>query len=120
MSHFIELNLHTPDEWAAMLRKLEESLVTVGQLFGDEERLLRAKARRVCQSLRATTWDLSPVSFTTALPRGLNPDGRKLVNDALQTAAVQAFEVALMRCVSAWMDSIHERCTCLRELNDTH
>jgi hypothetical protein len=111
MGQVIHANFGTEREWQQTRDKTVDGLVTIGALFGDDERLMRAKADRVYDVLRQIVEDLPSLQITTKLPENLSQEQMRMLTEALKQAALKGVEAAMTHSVQVLMSSIYDLCT---------
>jgi len=111
MGEVIHANFGTEREWEQTHDKTVDGLVTIGNLFGDNESLMRAKADCVYQILRQIVEDIPSVQITTKLPENLTADQVRMMTEAIKQAALRGIEVAMTHSVQVLMSSIYDLCT---------
>ena len=98
-------------EWEQTRTRTTDGLVAIGNLFGDDEELMRAKADRVYQILREIVEDVPSLQITTRLPENLSEEQLEQMTAAIKDAALKGIEVAMTHSVCVLMSSIYDLCT---------
>jgi len=111
MGQVIKVNFGAQREWEEMHAKTVDGLVGIGARFGDDEKLMRAKADCVYHILRQMVEGVPSLQLTIKLPEGLPPAQVEVVTEALREAAMRGIEVALTHSVQAFMGSMYDLCT---------
>lgn len=88
-----------------------DGLSAVGELFGDDEALMRAKAERVHQLLRRIVEEIPTVRVTSHLPRDLTPGQVEMLTGALRAAVHKGIEVGIAHSVRVITDAVYDLCT---------
>ena len=98
-------------EWQQTRSRTADGLVAIGNLFGDDEELMRAKADRVYQLLREIVEEVPSLQLTTRLPENLSEEQLEQTTAAIKDAALKGIEVAMTHSVCVLMGSIYDLCT---------
>lgn len=111
MGEVIHVAFGTEREWQQTREKTADGLVTIGSLFGDDEKLMRAKADCVYHLLREIVEDVPSMQVKTRLPDNLSPEQLDALTRAIKDAAMQGIEIAMTHSVQVLMSSIYDLCT---------
>lgn len=111
MGEVIHVEFGTEREWEATRLKLVDGLVAIGELFGDEEALMRAKAQCIFQVLRTMVEEMPDTRVTARLPDGVSPEQVAVMTVAIKEAALKGIETALSHVVQVMMASIYDIAT---------
>ena len=111
MGQVIHVAFGTEREWEQTRAKTMDGLVAIGNLFGDDEALMRAKADCVYQILRQIVEDVPSVQITTRMPENLSDEQLDLLTGAIKDAALKGIEIAMTHSVQILMSSIYDLCT---------
>jgi hypothetical protein len=111
MGTVIHVAFGTEREWEQTRAKTVDGLVAIGNLFGDDERLMRAKAECVYRILRQIVEDVPSVQITTRMPENLSKEQLDLITSAIKEAALKGIETAMTHSVQVLMGSIYDLCT---------
>jgi hypothetical protein len=111
MGEVIHVAFGTEREWEQTRAKTADGLVTIGSIFGDDERLMRAKADCVYQILREIVEDVPAVQITTRMPENLTEEQLDTLTRAIKDAALKGIEIAMTHSVQVLMASIYDLCT---------
>jgi len=111
MGQVIHVAFGTEREWEQTRAKTVDGLVAIGNLFGDDEMLMRAKADCVYQILRQIVEDVPSVQITTRMPENLSEEQLALLTSAIKDAALKGIEIAMTHSVQVLMGSIYDLCT---------
>src|SRR6185503_14402329 len=111
MGEVIHVAFGTEREWEQTRAKTVDGLVAIGTLFGDDERLMRAKADCVYQILREIVEGIPTVQITTRMPENLSEEQLAVLTESIRQAALKGIEVAMTHSVQVLMSSIYDLCT---------
>lgn len=111
MGQVIHVNFGTEREWENTLAKTTDGLVAIGNLFGDDEALMRSKAQCVYQILRTIVEEVPTVQFTTKMPDNLDSDQLEQLKGIIKEATLKGIEVAMTHSVQTIMSHIYDLCT---------
>ena len=112
MGDVIYVNFAAERAWDQSHKRLTETLLAVGAMFGDDdEALLRAKADCAHDMIRRIVDEVPAADFTAAIPDNLPPDQCELVREALKVAAQEGIETAMKHSVQVLTNSIYDLCT---------
>src|SRR5690242_15561841 len=87
-------------EWEQTRSRTADGLVAIGNLFGDDEVLLREIVE-----------DVPSLQITTRLPDNLTEEQLEQMTSAIKEAALKGIEVAMTHSVCMLMSSIYDLCT---------
>src|SRR5262249_41396495 len=107
MGEVIHVGFGTEREWEQTREKTVDGLVTIGSLFGDDEKLMRAKADCVYQVLREIVEEVPSVQITTKLPENLSPEQLDILTRVIKEAALKGIHIAIAYSVQVLMGSIY-------------
>jgi hypothetical protein len=111
MGQVIKVNFGVEREWEETHAKTVDGLVCIGSLFGDDEKLMRAKAECVSRILRQMVEEVPSLQLSMEMPENLPPAQVELLTEALKEAAFRGIEVALTHSVQAFIGSVYDLCT---------
>jgi hypothetical protein len=111
MGQVIHVAFGTEREWQQTREKTVDGLITIGSLFGDDEKLMRAKGDCVYHVLREIVEDVPSIQVKTRLPDNLSPEQLDTLTRAIKDAALQGIEIAMTHSVQVLMESIYDLCT---------
>lgn len=111
MGDVVHVEFGTEREWAQTRERIVNGLVAIGALFGDDEKLMRAKAESVYILLRRVIDDIPSISVNARMPENLGDQDLDIVTEAIRVAALRGVEAAMTHAVQAMMESIYDLCT---------
>lgn len=111
MGDVIHVQFGTERMWDEAREATIEGLVAVGDAFGDEESLMRAKADAVFQVLRNMVENVPQLRMSCRLPEDLNEEQLGLVSAAIKEAALTGLQAGVNHSIQTMMASIYDLCT---------
>ena len=111
MGQVIKVNFGAEREWEDTHATIVDGLVCIGSLFGDDEKLMRAKADCVYRLLRRMVDDVPSPQLAIKPPKNLLRAQVKSIRVALKEAELRGIEIALTHVAQAVMDSAYDLCT---------
>ena len=111
MGEIIHVQFGTEREWESTHQKLIDGLCSIGQLFGDDPVLMKAKADRTYALLRQIVEDFPNVQVTTRIPDNLNEEQMKILTNTIKEATLKGIEAAMSHSVPLLMGAIYDLCT---------
>lgn len=111
MGDVIQASFGTEREWQLTRDRTTDGLLTIGELFGDDEGLMRAKAECVYQILREIVEGIPTVQITTRLPDNLTEEQLTVLTESIRQAALKGIEMAMTHSVQVLMSAIYDLCT---------
>ena len=101
----------TEDEWEKTRLKTIEGLVSVGHLFGDDKKLMEAKAEAVVELLKAMIGEVPNVQITFRTDSDISPEAIEGIKEAIKDAALLGVEKAMVHAVNCLMERVYDLCT---------
>lgn len=111
MGDVIHVQFGTERMWEEAREATVEGLVTVGEAFGDEEALMRAKADCVFHVLRNMVENVPQLRMNCRLPEDLSEDQLAMVSSAIKEAALTGLQAGVNHSIQTMMASIYDLCT---------
>jgi hypothetical protein len=111
MGQVIRVAFGTEREWEETYQTVIDGLVLIGALFGDEESMMRAKAKCVYSVLRSIIDQVPSIKINAPIPPGLLPEQLEVLKAGIKEAALRGIETAMTHSVEVLMGSIYDLCT---------
>ncbi len=111
MGEIIHVTFGSEREWQRARAQWADGLTAIGALFGDDERLMRAKADCVYQVLRRIVEDVPAVRIAAKLPDDLPAEQVELLTGAIREAALKGIETSMTHSVKVVVAAIYDLCT---------
>jgi len=98
--------------WQQSHQKLTETLLIVGNLFGDKDQvLLRAKADCAHAMIRKIMEEVPQTEIIFDVPDSLSQEQRDVIKDILNTAVSKGIEMGTRHSVQVLANSLYDLCT---------
>lgn len=111
MGEIIRVTFGSEREWERTRAHCAEGLTAVGAMFGDDERLMRAKAECVYRVLRRMVEEVPAVRIVASLPDDLPAGQVELLTGAIREAALKGIEASMNHSVRVVMAAVYDLCT---------
>jgi hypothetical protein len=103
-------------KWEKSRETLTDSLMRIGVLFGDDEKLLRAKADRAHGVIRKIVEDVPALDLAIDIPGSISDDQCELIRETVRAAACRGIDTAVIHSVEVITNALYDLCTSKLEL----
>jgi hypothetical protein len=98
-------------EWEKTLERLRSCYVDIGALYGDDSKIMLAKAQLMYETIRAMVEKLPHLRIEVKIPEGLDEKDQVEVMNAIKESAVQGIEMAVDHAVCIVVTAGLDLCT---------